>query len=92
MVNAYDFLDDEQSTDLGDIGKKLSQASKSKDSLIKLLKVNTHVSGLCFQDMFFGTLNRLRALWFSKLAKLLRKHLKRMLVQSQPQRLLQKQL
>ena len=42
MVNAYDFSDDEQSTDLGDIGKKLSQASKSKDSLIKLLKVNKH--------------------------------------------------
>ena len=39
MVTAYDFEDDDQSNDLGSIGKKLLQASKSKDSLIKLLKV-----------------------------------------------------
>ncbi|KAL3130671.1 hypothetical protein ABBQ38_008061 [Trebouxia sp. C0009 RCD-2024] len=38
MVNAYDFSDDEQSNDLTDIGKKLSEVNKSKDSLIKLLK------------------------------------------------------
>lgn len=43
-VTAYDFEDDEQSNDLGDIGKKLSQASKSKDSLIKLLKVHTELT------------------------------------------------
>ncbi len=41
MVTAYDFEDDDQSTNLGDIGKKLLQANKSKDSLIKLLKVYT---------------------------------------------------
>ncbi len=38
MVTAYDFEDDEQSNDLGDVGKKLL-ACKSKDTLIKLLKV-----------------------------------------------------
>ena len=40
MVNAYDFdSDNEGSNDLSDIGKKLSHANKSKDGLIKLLKV-----------------------------------------------------
>ena len=44
MVTAYDFEDDEECSDLNDIGKRLEQASKSKDSLIKLLKVNKCVS------------------------------------------------
>lgn len=48
MVTAYDFQDDEQCNDLGDIGQRLSQTSKSKDSLIKLLKVNRCVSRHCF--------------------------------------------
>ena len=48
MVNAYDFdSDNEAKTDLSDIGKKLSQVNKSKDSLIKLLKVYRKVSGHC---------------------------------------------
>lgn len=40
MVNAYDFdSDNEVSNDLSDIGKQLSRVNKSKDGLIKLLKV-----------------------------------------------------
>lgn len=40
MVNAYDFdSDSENSNDLSDIGKQLSRVNKSKDGLIKLLKV-----------------------------------------------------
>lgn len=54
MVNAYDFSDDEQSNDLTDIGKKLSEVNKSKDSLIKLLKVKVNVRGLYFQDMLLN--------------------------------------
>lgn len=52
MVNAYDFSDDEQSNDLTDVGKKLLEVNKSKDSLIKLLKVKVNVRGLYFQDMY----------------------------------------
>ncbi|DBA74057.1 TPA: hypothetical protein ACH3X1_010871 [Trebouxia sp. C0004] len=37
MVTAYDFEDEEQRNDLGDVGKKLL-ACKSKDTLVKLLK------------------------------------------------------
>ena len=48
MVNAYDFSDDEQSNDLTDIGKKLSEVNKSKDSLIKLLKVKVNVQRALF--------------------------------------------
>ena len=46
MVNAYDFdSDNEANNDLSGIGKKLLQVNKSKDSLIKLLKVNRTLSG-----------------------------------------------
>ena len=57
MVNAYDFSDDEQSNDLTDIGRKLSEVNKSKDSLIKLLKVEVNVPRLYLYDM---SLNYLR--------------------------------
>ncbi len=46
MATAYDFEDDEQSNDLGDVGKKLL-ACKSKDTLIKLLKVYKTVNNTC---------------------------------------------
>ena len=46
MATAYDFEDDEQSNDLGDVGKKLL-ACKSKDTLIKLLKVYKTVNNAC---------------------------------------------
>ena len=50
MVNAYDFdSETEDNNDLSGIGKKLSQVNKSKDSLIKLLKVNSSVSGNCIK-------------------------------------------
>ena len=46
MVTAYDFEDDEQSNDLSDVGKKLL-ACKSKDTLIKLLKVYRRLNCTC---------------------------------------------
>ena len=51
MVNAYDFgSDNEVNNDLSDIGRQLPQVNKSKDSLIKLLKVNRNVSGGFVKD------------------------------------------
>ena len=44
MVTAYNFADDDHNTDLGDIGKQLTQTGKSKDNLIKLLKVNSSIA------------------------------------------------
>lgn len=88
MVNAYDFSDDEQSNDLSDIGKKLSEVNKSKDSLIKLLKVKITVPGLDLRTCDWT----ICVLCCSELAKPLRKHLKQMLVPRQPQRQLQRQL
>lgn len=47
MLNAYDFdSDNEVNHDLSDIGKKLSQVNKSKDGLIKLLKVTEMSQGI----------------------------------------------
>ena len=64
MVNAYDFdSDNEVNNDLSDIGKQLSQVNKSKDSLIKLLKVNRNVSSICSGHVEILTAACLVASW-----------------------------
>lgn len=67
MVTAYDFEDDEHSNDLSDVGKKLL-ACKSKDTLIKLLKVYKRLSStsLCHVASYFKLLGaRPAASWGS---------------------------